>query len=210
MALNHPVAIAQPPDSCTIAYKEWSGVCRALGEGRQTILLRKGGIAEGPHGFRPEYPAFWLYPTRLHESQQGLRDEEAPSVPSDPPTPEGSLDLDLLAVVESVAWVDRVGDLPRLEAFHVWTDETERKRFDYRTPGLWVLGVRVYRRVPAARITVTPEQAGCKTWVPLEASIDTGNLVPVLDDVEARNRRESLASALLAAGPGPDRTDGLS
>ncbi len=56
------------PDDCAMALKEWAAVCQALAVGRQTILLRKGGIAEGPGGFRAEHDAFWLLPTYFHEA----------------------------------------------------------------------------------------------------------------------------------------------
>ena len=31
----------------SIGFKEWAIVCEALGRGRQSVILRKGGIAEG-------------------------------------------------------------------------------------------------------------------------------------------------------------------
>jgi hypothetical protein len=37
--------------SVPIGFKEWQVVCDALASGRQSILLRKGGIHEGRHGF---------------------------------------------------------------------------------------------------------------------------------------------------------------
>ena len=37
------------------AFKEWAIVVDALGRGRQSVILRKGGIAEGRGGFRPEH-----------------------------------------------------------------------------------------------------------------------------------------------------------
>ena len=33
-------------------FKEWTLICDALGRGEQSIILRKGGIAEGRAGFR--------------------------------------------------------------------------------------------------------------------------------------------------------------
>jgi hypothetical protein len=193
MALIHTIDSTTPPVACSVAYKEWAGVCRALGEGRQTVLLRKGGISEGPGGFRPEYPAFWLYPTHLHEAQQGLRDETPPARVT---TPDGFLDLDLLAVVDALAWVDRAEELDALDEFHVWTDETVQKRFSYRSRGLWVLGVRIYRRDPAARIAITPDQAGCKTWVPLEFPVDANRVRAILRDEDAILRRDALLARL--------------
>ena len=51
----------------------------ALAAGRQSLILRKGGIDEGPGGFLPEHPAFWLYPTRVHQAEQGLKPEARPA-----------------------------------------------------------------------------------------------------------------------------------
>ena len=107
------------PESCAIAFKEWAGVCDALADGRQCVILRKGGIAEGPRGFTPEHEAFWLYPTSVHQGEQGLR-----GVPTSPVagTPDW-VDLKALAVVESLGQIDRPEALGRLAEFHVWTGE---------------------------------------------------------------------------------------
>ena len=51
----------------SIAFKEWAVICRALAEGRQSLILRKGGIAEAGGQFRPEHDRFLLYPTYFHE-----------------------------------------------------------------------------------------------------------------------------------------------
>ena len=61
------------PSACQIAFKEWAAVCAALAAGRQTIILRKGGIAEGPAGFVPQHGQFWLLPTRFHQRPEKLR-----------------------------------------------------------------------------------------------------------------------------------------
>ncbi len=37
-------------------FKEWSSVCQAIADGRQTIIIRKGGIAEGRDGFMFQAP----------------------------------------------------------------------------------------------------------------------------------------------------------
>ena len=180
------------PESSAIAFKEWAGICDALTSGRQSLILRKGGIEEGPGGFSPEHPAFWLYPTLVHEGEQGLK---RPSVSSRTAEP-GVLEIDGFVAVESVARIDSIDALLRLDDLHEWTEETVRKRFDYRRPGLWVLGVRAYRKPEPARIAVTPAQIGCKTWVPLDAPIATKGLLPVLDDAEAARARDRLAHLL--------------
>lgn len=175
-------------DGVAVAYKEWAGVCRALGEGRQTILLRKGGVSEEEGVFRPEYPAFWLYPTHVHEAEQGLRIDR----PVDDSPASVGVSLECLAVVESVTWLDQLAEVERLADFHVWTAETVRKRFEYRRPGLWVLGVRVYRRDRPWPVPPDPQHAGCKTWVPLESAPEPAPLASVLSDGDAVARRADL------------------
>lgn len=189
------------PPTCAIGFKEWSGVCDALTGGLQTIILRKGGIEEGPGGFTPEHPSFWLYPTRLHESQQGLRIETGPTPTPPPPSSGlGTTPIRGLAVVDSIYYVDREDALDALEPFHIWTWETVDKRFHYRRPGLWVLGVRVWSRERPTEVPVTVEQLGCKTWVELDPPLETAGLAPAVDDAEWERRRRSLA-AVLGAPP---------
>ncbi|MBX6312736.1 MAG: DUF1802 family protein [Isosphaeraceae bacterium] len=183
------------PETCAIAFKEWEGICAALAEGRQALILRKGGIAEGPGGFRPEHEAFWLYPTRLHEGQQGLAVE--PPTPVGPPPGEPEMvPLRSLAVVASIDYLERPESLEALAPYHLWTEETVRKRFFYRRPGLWVLGVRVYNRPTPWPVAVTPEQRGCKTWVPLDNPPPTAGLVPALEDVAFHRQIEAIRDAL--------------
>jgi hypothetical protein len=178
-----------------VAFKEWSGVCAALESGRQTIILRKGGIAEGPGGFRPEHEAFWLYPTHVHEATQGLRESFGESGPSAPDV----VRISALAQVALVARLERRESLDWIEPFHVWTAETVTRRFEYRAPGLWLLAVRVYRREDPWALTVTPEQAGCKTWVTLDEALPTYRLRPVLEDDEFTRRLDAVRAALGAS-----------
>ena len=66
--------VSPPVDSCAVAFKEWAGICDALIAGRQSIVVRKGGISEsaGPGVFVPEHSEFWLFPTWVHQAEQGL------------------------------------------------------------------------------------------------------------------------------------------
>jgi hypothetical protein len=180
------------PETCPIAFKEWAGVCAALAEGRQSLIVRKGGIAEGPQGFIPEHPIFWLYPTHVHQAEHGLRTAQ-PATPQEAP---GTVALGALAVVDSVMFVKHEETLAALEPLHIWTEETLKQRFHYRKPGLWVLGVRVFRRHNPHRLGVTPEHAGCKTWVTLDPPPATGGCVPVLGAAEFFRQRTLLQAAL--------------
>jgi hypothetical protein len=186
------ILMYQIPKACSIAFKEWSGVCDALASGRQTLIIRKGGIEEGPSGFAPEHPTFWLYPTFVHEGEQGLK----PPSRAEPPADPGIVPIRALVMVESVHRVDDLATLLGLDDLHVWTEETIRKRFLYRKPGVWVLGVRIFTRAGPIPVPVTPAQLGCKSWVPLEQPLETSRLVPVRTEQEAETDRATLAARL--------------
>lgn len=181
------------PRLCGVAFKEWAGVCGALADGGQTIILRKGGIDEGPNGFTPEHEVFWLYPTHVHQAEQGLR---VPPTPALPPPDADEVELSVLVRVVRTEYVGRPETLDALAPFHVWTAETVRKRYHYRRPGLWVLGVRAYRAPAGWRVRVTPEQAGCRTWVPLDPPLATDGVRPALPDEESHARMTCLGRVL--------------
>jgi len=186
---------AQPiPDPCDVAFKEWAGVCDALTAGEQALILRKGGIAEERGEFVPDHRWFWLYPTHVHESEQGLNRPQPP--PQTGTATPSTVTISALASVESVGFLAHESTLDALVGLHVWKHETILKRFHYRKPGLWVLGVRIYRRPEPVEIAVTPEQLGCKTWVPLETALGTQGLLPVLGDQEFSERMSRLQSIL--------------
>jgi hypothetical protein len=182
--------------ACSIALKEWAGVCDALACGRQTVIIRKGGISEstGPGGFAPEHAEFWLYPTWVHQAEQGLRPFECPSIHA--PGHDGSVPIRAMVRVEHCAYVEHEETLRSLGDFHVFTDETIRKRFHYRRPGLWVLGVRVWTGGPGFALNPTPEQAGCKSWVFLDEPLATTGLAPVIETARWVDQIERLWAIL--------------
>src|SRR5262249_6242277 len=60
------------------AFKEWAVICRALAEGRQALILRKGGIEEPGGEFRLASRRFWLYPTYVHQQGTAIKPEAMP------------------------------------------------------------------------------------------------------------------------------------
>jgi hypothetical protein len=166
------------------AFKEWAVICRALAEGRQAIILRKGGIAEAGGEFRVEHTRFWLFPTYVHQQRAGITAEAVPlleQAEAERP-PEGVVRLSHFALVQGVYHVqDPVGAL-RLAGLHYWSQETVQARFLYRTPGLFVLPARVYRAPQVYEIPDTAAYAGCRSWVELDHELPTDGATPVLDD----------------------------
>jgi len=165
-----------------IAFKEWAVICRALAEGRQSLILRKGGIAEDQGRFRPEYEQFLLYPTHFHEQHRiGIKPELLPlleQVERDRPE-AGRIRFTHFASVSQVWHVDDLDKALALNDLHGWTAEEVAKRYRYRLPGLYVLAVRIYQLPESAEVVERPEYAGCKTWVQLDAPISTDGAMPV-------------------------------
>jgi hypothetical protein len=163
------------------AFKEWAAVCRAIADGRQSVLLRKGGIAEVGGEFRPEHSRFWLYPTHFHEQQRsGLKPAALPlidAVEADRP-PAGTIRLSHYVDVTDVRFADSLDAALALDDQHVWSADTVRQRFHYRTPGLYVLTIRAFAVEPVL-VPERPEYAGCKTWVELVDAVNDAG-VPVL------------------------------
>jgi len=155
-----------------VAFKEWAAVCRALAVGAQTMILRKGGIAEAGGTFRPEHNHFWLYPTYFHEPQAGgIRPEFLSlldAAEADRPPP-GAVRLTHVAEVLRVRFVTDLDAALALAPSHILSAETVRKRFAYREPGLYVFDVRTAPAGPLV-LSETPTFLGCKTWVELEST----------------------------------------
>src|SRR6476619_7415983 len=86
------------------AFKEWAVTCAALAAGRQSLLVRKGGIHERGGRFDVEHDEFWLFPTRFHQNRAEIRDEAAAFLESAAGSapPAGVVRLSLYAVIEGV------------------------------------------------------------------------------------------------------------
>jgi hypothetical protein len=170
--------------SNNIAFKEWAVVCAALSSGRQTIILRKGGIDEGREGFRVKHREFWLLPTRFHQDASQLTADARQlwdEVQNQKP-PTGRFLIDLYAVVESVFEIHDLRALDLLAGEHILSAETIRQRFDYRHRGLFVLGARIYRIPSPHEVPDNPYIAGCKSWADLPQQLSTLGATPVLEN----------------------------
>src|SRR5436190_16648418 len=109
-------------------FKEWALVCEALGRGEQTILLRKGGIAEGREGFAFRHDEFLLFPTFFHEQLVKVRTPDA-EIPAARP---GEIEIRYLAMVKGQAKIMDWPHVQALEGFHILAEPVVRERFEYK------------------------------------------------------------------------------
>ncbi len=171
-----------------IGFKEWALVCEALGEGRQSIILRKGGIAEGRDGFQFRYPEFFLFPTFFHEQLDRTRLANA-TLPLQQPN---EIEIRFFAKVEATGVIKDWETARALEPLHVLQESVLRERFEYDdAPGLHVAFVRIFRLDPVWRFPDARAYAGCRSWVELPDPPNGLRLHPVLSDAEDGQRREA-------------------
>ncbi len=173
--------------SDAIGFKEWQVVCDALASGRQSILLRKGGIHEGREGFSFAHESFFLFPTRFHTTPEQVREGKVVTLPE---WQAGDLirithHVEVPGAVTLTDW-EKVAEL---EPFHIYSEQTIRDRFDWEGKGMASGSIhlalaRVRELAEPWEFAYEPKYGGCRSWVNLPAPPPgwMDRLRPVLDD----------------------------
>ena len=193
-----------------IGFKDWTLVCNALGRGDQSIIIRKGGIAEGRAGFRFEHPEFFLFPTLFHEQVAKLKLPPETALPA--LRGDGQHEVALRVRVE---WTQDVGNLATVEKlapFHIWRDSEIEKRFRYELPASQGAGLRTggesrkcgvsvaFVRVEKLRAHFvfpdSPKCGGCRSWIQIPEAPDGITFSPVIGDATHRARESEIRVAL--------------
>jgi hypothetical protein len=153
----------------TLALKEWAAVVHALLDGRQTVLLRKGGIRE--RRFDIAHDRFVLFPTLAHAHAERVRPGNADVLRA------GAEDLDehtgAFLVRAGIELVDVVGTsdavaLAELDDLHIWRPEHIEERLAFRPKhALQVLIVRAVALPEPINLVRRPEYGGCTSWLDL-------------------------------------------
>ena len=167
----------------SIGFKEWAPVCQALGRGKQSIILRKGGIAEGRNGFSFQHDEFFLFPTFFNEQVTKVRTAER-SLPG----PNGMVTVRFYAKVERVLRIDSLETAELLAPLHVISADTVRERFDYGRSGLNVAFVRIFELAQPWVFSQERRFGGCRSWIELPDAPET-EIRPVLSEKAQASRR---------------------
>jgi hypothetical protein len=163
----------------SVGFKEWAIVCQALGDGQQTVILRKGGIAEGRDGFAFRHQEFFLFPTFFHEQMEKTRLANAII----PQPSESQVEIRFFARMEHERRIESWKTAKGLENFHVLKQSVVRERFDDpRAPGIHVAFIRVFRLAQSWILPNERSYAGCRSWVQLPDPPTTMQVEPVLND----------------------------
>jgi hypothetical protein len=169
----------------TTALKEWAVAVKALREGRQVLLVRKGGISEETRDFRIQAEQFLLFPTYEHQRRDLLQpafQADLDAVLGEPRDPS-RVRLDTWAELTDLFEVTEPSQVEALAPFYGFTEQyaEERLRWRPRKP-LLVMAVRAYALRTPLDVEARPEYGGCKSWLTLPVDVARADLVPALDD----------------------------
>lgn len=184
-----------------VAFKEWASIVNALREGKQILILRKGGIREESGEFQIEHKEFFLFPTYEHQNKEDLKpiaydilDQTIQMKPDPAKTP-----VRYYAQTANVIHLTEESDLKRLEPYHVWSEKAIKQRFHFgRQKGLFVLPVRIFQ-LPSPHLIAAndPDYSGCKSWVELKQKLSTQGAQPVVSVPDFKKRLEAINSLFL-------------
>ena len=174
-----------------IALKEWNIVCRALEEGKQILLLRKGGIMEYRDGFEVKHNKFLLYPTFEHQSNESLKEKYKKEFGENIVQDKKRNEIDALNGINTLRLFARIHDvieisdkkvLTKLDDYHIWDDKYVLTRMDYNpNKPLSVLLLRVFKIREPLVVDIQDQWSGCKSWINIE-----------LDKLDKLNRNNSI------------------
>ncbi|MCI0438789.1 MAG: DUF1802 family protein [Chloroflexi bacterium] len=190
------------PPAETMALKEWAVAVKALSEGRQIVILRKGGIHKEDRDFRIVHPEFLLYPTYEHQKAALIKPEYHADL-------QQTLDENDVPGLLSIGFWCQVTDkfelrdedmLESISAHHIWSAEYAQKRLHWRPKQpLTVALLRVYAMQQPQAIPVLDEYIGCKSWVDLGQEVPLGVLRAALSDADYQQKANPIRRALEGA-----------
>jgi len=177
------------------AFKEWTLICEALSQGTQSLIIRKGGIAEGRDGFRFKHAEFLLFPTLFHEQVAKLR------LPANTTLPEARADgQHSVALAANVEWTRDVVEWEKVKTlapFHLWSEREIEKRFRQDDqPGVSVAFVRISRLSKPLVFPDSPKYGGCRSWIDIPDPLDAARFTPVLDEATHLQRSQQLLALI--------------
>jgi hypothetical protein len=183
----------------TTALKEWAVAIKALREGRQILLVRKGGIREETRDFRIVADRFLLFPTYEHQRPDLLQEpfvadlQEILGAQGHPTR----VRIDTWAELTDQFEVTEPWQVDAVAQHYCWSQRyaEERLRWRPRKP-LLLMAVRVHRIATPMDVESRPEYGGCKSWLELAEDVPLGGLTAALSDVEYAARVGAVRRAL--------------
>ncbi|HET6517789.1 MAG TPA: DUF1802 family protein [Nitrosopumilaceae archaeon] len=169
------------------ALKEWATVIKALENGDQTVLLRKGGILETASGFKIESKKFFLFPTFEHQESAHIKtpfQKYLDQVKNQQPQNGTNIITSYAEVLDEVDISSE--EVSQLTDFHILSDSYIQERINWKPEKpMKAMFLRVYK-ITEKKIPLKSEYQGCKSWININDEISDGE--SVLSDSEINSR----------------------
>ena len=168
--------------------KEWATVVKALEQGKQTVILRKGGILETASGFKIEAKKFFLFPTWEHQEPKHVKPEfhDFLNEVLDKKPKEGFNKISSYAEVLFEKDIESNEIINQLSSFHIWSDSYIQERRNWKPEKPMKAVFLKIIKIPEFDLPLKSEFSGCKSWIELNSNFqDTEWMV--------RRRRRELA-----------------
>ena len=171
------------------ALREWATIVKALGEGKQTILIRKGEL-------KFTHNEFFLYPTFTTQTKDKFKgqfhlDFDATVTGR----AKGKVMMEFYAQIKEVCEVTKSKKLLELDSCYTWTSSHVEDYFQKtKDKKLYVIILRVFK-LPKP-VLIEPSGPGSIVWVNLPTSISTQGLVPVLKDSQFKDTAEHVKQVI--------------
>lgn len=154
--------------------KEWNAIVEALGQGKQSILIRK---------YTTHLPGFLLFPTLSYTMKDdyfnNFKEEHIQFIKENAlPNKKGDKNkIKYYAKVEKV--VEKSSkQISKLNDYHIWNNNHVKNYLSGKNGFIWLL--RVYK----LEIPYMAKTNRCIKYSNLEKEIDLSNAKPVLDEKE--------------------------
>ena len=129
----------------TLAFKEWSSIVDVLGQGKQSIILRKGGIAEEEGDFTLKGKKFLLFPTLFHEEEKMLKLQWLPFMDGNRFYPNANtVKIKYYAEVADAILIKEWDKVAALNNWHAWKEEVIKERFERWDKNVNLLVLQVF------------------------------------------------------------------
>lgn len=157
-----------------LALKEWSVIVDALGKGKQSVLLRKGGISEEQGEFIIKGNKFLLFPTKFHEAPQHIKESWQPYLNGERYfSNDGKMSINYFAEVAQSQLISDWDMVHKLNNWHAWKEETIKERFERWDKNINLMVLQVFQlNTPIILDADLPQYGGCKSWIDVEAEVN--------------------------------------
>ncbi len=175
------------PRTLTTALKEWAVAVRALREGRQVILLRKGGVRDAGGEFVVESRDVLLFPTFEHQVEQvgtlqpcygAWREDEEKQRPRGE-----NVRFEAWARITDILLVEpsRYTKLFTFGSQHIYGDAFLKFRAENEPQKpLYCLFLRAFNLPAPVTVPMEPDYYGCRSWITLENEVSLAGAMPAL------------------------------